>query len=111
MAAERRLGVLGVPQLPVSAQGFPPVMLPPLYIFRRFSQQGWAKFQVWLYHPGTLAYMGRSGDLWGGSFYNQWWWFGIGPFDGSNDIYPDTDMGSYTNFDGNVPDAAETQGN
>ncbi|MGE0706941.1 MAG: DUF6655 family protein [Planctomycetota bacterium] len=81
--------VLGIPQLPVSAQGFPPVLLPPLYAFRRLSSQGFAKLQFWLYDPATKKFIGRSKDLWGHSFYNQWWWFGVGPFDGSNDIYPE----------------------
>ena len=81
--------VLGIPQLPVSAQGFPPVLLPPLYAFRRLSSQGFAKFQFWLYDAATKQFVGRSKDLWGHCYYNQWWWFGIGPFDGSNDIYPE----------------------
>jgi hypothetical protein len=84
--------VLGIPQLPVSAQGFPPVMLPPLYAFRRLSHQGYAKFQLWLYEPKTKTYQGRSQDLWGHCYYNQWWVFGIGPFDGSNDVFPDEDL-------------------
>lgn len=84
--------VLGIPQLPVSAQGFPPVLLPPLYLFRRDSAQGWAKFQLWVYDPRTRQHVLRSPDLWGSSYYNQWWVLGIGPFDGSNDIWPDIDM-------------------
>ncbi|MGE0707581.1 MAG: DUF6655 family protein [Planctomycetota bacterium] len=80
---------LGVPPLPFAAQGLPAVQLPPLYVFRRFSQQGYAKFRFWLYDAATLAYLGRSPELWGHSYYNRWWWFGIGPFDGSNDIYPE----------------------
>ncbi len=88
--------VLGIPQLPVSSgYGLPPVLLPPLYAFRRFSQQGWAKFEFWTYDPQTMAHIHRSGPLWGSAYYNQWWWFGIGPFDGSNDIYPEWDMPEY----------------
>ncbi len=87
--------VLGIPQLPVAAQGFPPVMLPPLYLFRRLAERGYAKFQFWTYDPTTKEYTGRSGDLWGEAFYIKWWFFGIGPFDGSNDIYPDTDFGQW----------------
>ncbi len=87
--------VLGIPQLPVSAQGFPPVLLPPLYAFRRFSQQGWAKLEFWTYGAKSLQHVQRSGPLWGSSYYNQWWFFGIGPFDGSNDIYPEEDLPEY----------------
>ena len=87
--------VLGIPQLPIGAQGLPTVLLPPLYAFRRLSSQGYAKFQLWLYDPATKAYIAQSPDLWGHSFYNQWWILGIGPFDGSNDIYPDMEFGSY----------------
>lgn len=84
--------VLGIPQMPMSAQGSPTVLLPPLYAFRRLSHQGFAKFQLWLYDPKKKAYLGRSQDLWGTAFYNQWWVFGIGPFDGSNDVFPDVDF-------------------
>jgi hypothetical protein len=84
--------VLGIPQMPMSAQGSPTVLLPPLYAFRRLSHQGFAKFQLWLYDPKKKAYLGRSQDLWGTSYYNQWWVFGIGPFDGSNDVFPDVDF-------------------
>ncbi|MCA8922366.1 MAG: hypothetical protein KDD82_11190 [Planctomycetes bacterium] len=80
---------LGVPPLPFTVQGLPAVTLPGLYIFRRHSQQGYAKFQFWTYDPQTMVYLSSSGDLWGHTYYNQWWWFGIGPFDGSNDVYPD----------------------
>ncbi|MCW8140269.1 MAG: hypothetical protein KIT58_15320 [Planctomycetota bacterium] len=96
--------VLGIPQLPVSAQGLPPVMLPPLYAFRRLSHQGFAKFQLWLYDPKTKAYLGRSQDLWGTSYYNQWWFFGIGPFDGSNDVFPDMDFGNMVGMGGDAGD-------
>jgi hypothetical protein len=81
--------VLGIPMLPLAAQGSPTITTPPLYLFRRLSAQGFAKFQFWLYDAATTAFRGRSEDLWGHSYYNQWWWFGIGPFDGSNDIYPE----------------------
>jgi len=84
--------VLGIPQMPMSAQGSPSVLLPPLYAFRRLSHQGFAKFQLWLYDPKKKIYLGRSQDLWGTSYYNQWWVFGIGPFDGSNDVFPDVDF-------------------
>lgn len=96
--------VLGIPQLPIGAQGLPTVLLPPLYAFRRLSSQGYAKFQLWLYDPANKAYIAQSQDLWGHSFYNQWWILGIGPFDGSNDIYPDMEFGSY------LPGSDEEQG-
>lgn len=96
--------VLGIPQLPVSAQGFPPVLLPPLYAFRRLSHQGYAKFQLWLYDPKTKKYLGRSQDLWGTSYYNEWWFFGIGPFDGTNDIFPDMDFGDMMSVSGDSGD-------
>lgn len=84
--------VLGIPQLPVSYPGAPgAILLPPLYAFRRLSHQGYAKFQLWLFEPKTLAFLGRSQDLWGSAYYNQWWLLGIGPFDSSNDIFPDFD--------------------
>ncbi|MEZ6183915.1 MAG: hypothetical protein R3F62_02770 [Planctomycetota bacterium] len=70
-------------------QGLPAVTLPGLYICRRLSQQGYAKFQFWTYDPVTQLYLASSGDLWGHSYYNQWWWLGVGPFDGSNDVFPD----------------------
>lgn len=98
--------VLGIPQLPVSAQGFPPVLLPPLYAFRRLSHQGFAKFQLWLYDPKTKAYLGRSQDLWGTAYYNQWWVFGIGPFDGSNDVFPDVDFDELMTVGGDSGDQA-----
>ena len=85
--------VVGIPQLPMSAQGSPTVLLPPLYLFRRLSAQGFAKFQFWIYDAATTKFIGRSPDLWGHSYYNQWWWFGVGPFDGSNDIYPEYSIG------------------
>ncbi|MBL4850618.1 MAG: hypothetical protein JKY65_34310 [Planctomycetes bacterium] len=84
--------VLGIPALPLAAQGSPVVLTPPLYLFRRLSAQGYAKFQFWLYDAATAAFIGRSTDLWGHSFYNKWWWLGIGPFDGSNDIFPEVSI-------------------
>jgi Family of unknown function (DUF6655) len=80
---------LGTPQLPFSAQGFPPVLLPEFSLFRRTSKKGWAKLELWAYDPATSTYVGESVPLWGTAYYNQWWWFTIGPFDGSNDIYPE----------------------
>jgi hypothetical protein len=84
---------LGMPSLPITAPGLTTALItPPLYIFKRNTEQGWAKFQVWSYDARTGRFLGRSPDLWGSAYYNQWFWFGIGPFDGSNDIYPEWDM-------------------
>ena len=83
--------VLGIPAMPIGAQGMA-ATTPPLYLFRRLSAQGWAKFQFWIYDPVTNEHVYFSPDLWGHTFYNQWWWFGIGPFDGSNDVYPEADL-------------------
>ncbi len=96
--------VLGIPQLPVSYPGAPAILLPPLYVFRRLSHQGYAKFQLWLFEPKTRVYLGRSQDLWGSSYYNQWWFLGIGPFDGSNDIFPDFDLDDVPGFGGETGD-------
>ncbi|MBX3466956.1 MAG: hypothetical protein KF878_08660 [Planctomycetes bacterium] len=83
---------LGVPSLPITVPGLTTALVsPPLYIFRRDTSQGWAKFQLWTYDRRTRRYISRSPELWGASYYNQWYWFGVGPFDGSNDIYPDWD--------------------
>lgn len=86
---------LGIPAFPFSFQGFPPILTPTLALFRRLSQQGYAKLQLWLYDPKTTALLSQSPDLWGHAYYNQWWWFGVGPFDGTNDVYPDIDLGNY----------------
>lgn len=84
--------ILGIPSLPVTVPGLTTALVsPPLYVFRRDTSQGWAKFTIWAYDPRTRRYLGRSHELWGRSFYNQWYWFGVGPFDGSNDIYPEWD--------------------
>ena len=56
---------------------------------RRASQQGFAKLQLWVYEPQTKAFVSKSPDLWGHAYYNQWYFFGLGPFDFSNDIFPD----------------------
>lgn len=82
--------VLGIPQLPITVPGLTTALVTPaLYIFRRDTAQGWAKFNIWAYDPRTRRYLGRSRELWGQAYYNQWFWFGIGPFDGSNDIFPE----------------------
>ena len=83
---------VGIPGLPV-AIGFgaelPPVITPPVSIFKRDSSQGWCKMQLWVYKTADNTFVSKSGDLWGSSYYNQWIVLFIGPFDGSNDIYPD----------------------
>lgn len=84
---------LGLPSLPVTVPGLTTALVsPPLYIFRRDTAQGWAKFQIWALDRRTRRYISRSHELWGSSYYNQWYWFGIGPFDGSNDVYPEWDL-------------------
>lgn len=96
---------LGIPPLPLSAPTqSSSLVTPPLYLFRRLSHQGFAKFQFWLYDPKTKKYLGRSGDLWGNAYYNQWWWFAIGPFDGSNDVFPDTDFSEMAEMTGDTGD-------
>ena len=64
-------------------------MTPALYLFYKSRQEGWAKFQFWIYDPRQNAYVAKSKDLWGHTYYSKWWIFFIGPFDWSNDIYPD----------------------
>lgn len=81
---------LGIPQLPITVPGLTTALVTPaLYIFRRDTALGWAKFNIWAYDAKTHRYLSRSDELWGKSYYNQWFWFGIGPFDGSNDIFPE----------------------
>jgi Family of unknown function (DUF6655) len=81
---------LGIPGLPIeSLQGLAPVTLPPLYLVRRTSQQSWAKLQLWVFEPSSQKFTSKSGNLWGYAYYNQWFFFGLGPFDWSNDVYPD----------------------
>lgn len=85
--------VLGIPALPVvigfAGPEIPPVVTPELALFRRDSEQGWCKMQLWIYDRTTNQHVSTSNDLWGSCYYNKWTILGIGPFDGSNDIYPD----------------------
>jgi hypothetical protein len=60
----------------------------PLYVINRRKQEAWAKLQLWIYDPETEDYITQSKDLWGKAYYSQWWFFLLGPFDFSNDIYP-----------------------
>ncbi len=81
---------IGLPSLPLP---IPQTSLntasPPLYLFFRGKQEGWAKFQFWVFDPRQESYVAKTKDLWGHSYYSKWYFFGIGPFDFSNDIYPD----------------------
>ncbi|BBM82831.1 DUF6655 family protein [Candidatus Uabimicrobium amorphum] len=83
---------MGIPGLPV-ALGFgaelPPVITPPISVFKRDTSQGWCKMQLWIYKTADNTFVSKSDDLWGSSYYNQWIFLFIGPFDGSNDIYPE----------------------
>lgn len=84
---------IGVPAFPLAVPSMPVTsMSPPLYLFFRGKQEGWAKFQFWILDPKQDAYVARSKDLWGHSYYSKWYILGCGPFDFSNDIYPDDDQ-------------------
>lgn len=84
----------GVPPLPIPIpQTNLTSVAPGLFLFNRDKQEGWAKFQFWLYQPKTKTYLSQSKDLWGKTYYTQWTFFGIGPFDFSEDIYPDESVG------------------
>ncbi|MDF1661906.1 MAG: hypothetical protein P1V97_09040 [Planctomycetota bacterium] len=63
-----------------------------LYVINRRKQEGWAKFQLWIYDADTDEYVAQSKDLWGKAYYSQWWFFLLGPFDFSNDVYPDENV-------------------
>lgn len=80
---------IGLPPLPLPVpQTTLNLQTPSVYFFYRDKQEGWAKFQLWVYEPNTKEYLKQSGDLWGYSYYTKWWLLGMGPFDFSNDIYP-----------------------
>lgn len=83
----------GVPGLPIIlgnvGAALPPLVTPPLNIFRRDTSQGWCKMQLWVYDAKTNEHVSTSKELWGSSYYNQWVILFIGPIDGFNDIYPD----------------------
>lgn len=84
---------IGVPAFPLAVPSMPVTsMTPPLYLFFRGKQEGWAKFQFWILDPKQDAYVARSKDLWGKSYYSKWYILGCGPFDFSNDIYPEDDQ-------------------
>lgn len=97
---------LGVPPMPIGAPGIPAAMVsPPLYVFSRKTSQGWAKFDFWTFDPKTNLYLNHTPSRWGSAYYNQWFIFGLGPFDGSNDIYPDWDLDRFE--DGEDEDAPQ----
>jgi len=80
----------GIPALPFPIYGTNLTSVTPaLYLFFKSKQEGWAKFQFWIYDPRQEAYVAKSKDLWGETYYTKWWILGIGPFDWSNDVYPD----------------------
>lgn len=83
----------GTPHLPVPIPQTPVTThTKPLYVINRRKQEGWAKFQLWIYNAETDEYVAQSKDLWGKAYYSQWWFFLLGPFDFSNDIYPDENV-------------------
>jgi hypothetical protein len=84
---------IGIPAFPLAVPSMPVTsMTPPLYLFYRGKQEGWAKFQFWIYDPLQDTYVAKSRDLWGHTYYSKWYFFGCGPFDFSNDIYPEDDQ-------------------
>jgi hypothetical protein len=84
---------IGLPPLPFPIYGTNLTSVtPPFYLFYRAKQEGWAKFQFWIYDPRQDAYVAKSKDLWGHAYYSKWWILFVGPFDWSNDIYPDESM-------------------
>lgn len=84
---------LGIPPLPIPVPNTNLTSIAPgLYLFYRNKQEGWAKFQFWIYEPSTDSYLAQTGDLWGRAYYTKWTFFGIGPFDFSEDVYPETGL-------------------
>ena len=81
----------GIPSIPIGINfgaDIPPVKTPELNILARKSAQGWCKVQFWVYDKEQKL-VSSSPDLWGSSYYNQWVILFVGPFDTSNDVYPD----------------------
>lgn len=80
----------GIPPLPIPIpQTNLNSVAPGLYLFARDKQEGWARLQIWIYNPANRRYVAQSGDLWGTAYYSSWVFFGLGPFDFSEDIYPE----------------------
>jgi len=83
---------IGVPPLDVSsAVEGRPLTTPPLYLINRGSQQGYCKVQLFSYELESQAVLQREHELWGRSYYNEWWVLGFGPFLGDQDIYLEED--------------------
>ncbi|MGE0713422.1 MAG: DUF6655 family protein [Planctomycetota bacterium] len=80
----------GIPPVPISrGVGQEPLRLPGFYLLHRGSQQGYCKLQLYAYEVATGRQLQRVEEVWGHSYYNQWWFLGFGPFLGSQDIYPE----------------------
>lgn len=81
---------LGIPPLPIIIPFIGAGLeTPGIYVFRRTQLKAYAKFSVFSYSAKTRTRLGLRQELWGVAHFEQWYWFGIGPFDGSNDIYPE----------------------
>jgi len=83
---------IGVPPMEIrSVVEGRPVTSPPLYLINRGSQQGYCKVQLFSYELETHAVLQREHELWGRSYYNDWWVLGFGPFLGDQDIFLEED--------------------
>jgi uncharacterized protein DUF6655 len=83
---------IGVPPLDVrGAVEEIPITSPPLYLLNRGSQQGFCKVQLFSYEVGSQRVLQREHELWGRSYYNEWWVLGFGPFLGDQDIFLEED--------------------
>lgn len=79
----------GLPTLPLPIpQSNLSTVLPSMWFINRRRQQGWAKFQLWIRQAKDRTFLAQSGDLWGHSYYHQWWFLFFGPYDFSYDNYP-----------------------
>lgn len=83
---------IGFPPMDVgSAVEEAPITTPPLYLVNRGSQQGYCKLQLFSYELASQRVLQREHELWGRSYYNEWWVLGFGPFLGDQDIYLEED--------------------
>lgn len=83
---------IGIPPLSVNSNvESHPITTPPLYLINRGSQQGYCKLQLFSYELATKTVLQREHELWGRSYYNDWWVLGFGPFLGDQDIYLEED--------------------
>lgn len=81
---------LGIPPLPIIVPFVGAGLeTPGIYVFRRTQAKAYAKFSVFTYSARTRSTLGLRQELWGTAHFDQWFWFGVGPFDGRNDIYPE----------------------